>query len=340
MAFGRAGLSLAFGVALVALGFGPLSLILGLILGMIIAVAGPLLEEVRDLRLGRYDRALMAQLFRYGAPLAVTAALGFVVHGSDRFLIGWLLGDGAVGRYAAAYDLATFSIGLLLMIVNLAAYPLIVRALEEHGPELARCQLAASLTALLAIGLPATIGLIVLARPVADALLGERFSADAATLIPLIAVASLLRDFKAFYLDFAFQLGRNTVGQIWITMAAVSASVLLNLWWIPAFGLIGAAYAAIAAYALALVLSVVLGRRSFALPWPTTDGLKVALAAVGMGVVVWQLAGPTGIVPLLGQVLCGVLVYGLLLWLLDVADVRSRFPEVLGRAWLSTPSGE
>jgi O-antigen/teichoic acid export membrane protein len=59
------------------------------------------------------------------------------------------------------YDLTGFSIGLLLMIVNLTAYPLVIRAMQDHGAEQARRQLVANLTALLAVGLPATIGLAV-----------------------------------------------------------------------------------------------------------------------------------------------------------------------------------
>jgi O-antigen/teichoic acid export membrane protein len=328
-AVGRAILSLAFGVAFVTLGLGVFGLILGLILAMIIAGSRSFLEEIRSLRLSEYDRALMGQLFRYGAPLAVTAALSFVIASSDRFLIGWLLSDDAVGRYAVGYDLASASVELLFTIVNLAGYPLVVRALEEHGTEAARRQLTFNLIGLLAVGLPATIGFAVLARPLAGVLLGQQFRADAVMLIPWIAVASLLACIKAFYLDLAFQLGRSTIGQIWITMAAAAANILLNFWWIPIVGLAGAAYATVAAYALALLLSGIFGRRVFALPCPIVDSLKVILAAAGMGAIVWQLTGFAGAAALIAQVLCGALVYGILIWLFNPAEVRSRLPEIV-----------
>ena len=61
----------------------------------------------------------------------MTVALSFVIDSSDRFLLGWLLIDAAVGQYAVAFDLTSFSIGLLLTIVNLAAYPLMIRALRN-----------------------------------------------------------------------------------------------------------------------------------------------------------------------------------------------------------------
>ena len=331
MSVTRACLALTFGVLLVMGGLGALGLLVALIGSILVALIWPLTAEIRRLRLRLFDPALLSSLSRYGGPLAITAALSFIIGSSDRFLIGWLLSDAAVGRYAVAYDLTSASMGLLLMIVNLAAYPLVVRALEDHGQERARQQLVASATALLAIGLPATVGLIVLARPLAGVLLGAEFQADAASLIPLIAVAAHLRDMKAYYFDLAFYLGRNTVGQIWVTLAGAGLSIGLNLWWIPKFGLIGAACANISAYALALILSWMLGRQVFALPWPSVDSLKIAGATLVMGGVVWLLAEATGPLAVVVQLTAGVLVYAIMLWILNVADARLHVVRLLGR---------
>ena len=227
--------------------------------------------------------------------------------------------------------MTSFSIGLLLTIVNLAAYPLVLRAFEDHGLERARQQLVVSSTALLASGLPATIGLIMLARPLAGVLLGVEFEADAALLIPLIAIAALLRDLKAYYFDLAFHLGRKTVGQIWVTLVGAIVSIGLNLWWIPAFGLIGAACANISAYAIALILSWLLGRRVFALPRPSLDSLKIAIASLVMGGVLWSLTDPTGALAAVAQVTAGILVYASLIYILNAADARLHVMRLLGR---------
>jgi O-antigen/teichoic acid export membrane protein len=324
LALGRAVLSLMLGALFVWLGFGAIGVIAGLCLGMLITLARPLADSCRQTRLELCDWALLARLSRYGAPLAVTAALGFAIASLDRFLIGWSLGEGKVGLYAAGYDLANFSLGVLLMIVNLAAYPLVVRALEEHGAEVARHQLVANLTALLAIGFPAAIGFAVLAQQITNVVLGQEFRQEAARLMPLIAAAALLRDVKAYYLDLAFHLGRNTIGQMWVTVAAVAVNAGLNVWWIPAFGVVGAAYAAVVAYAMAVVLSGLVGRRVFRLPGPNVDTFKVSLASCGMGLVLWQVHELTCPAALVGQVLGGAVIYGLLVILLNVAGLRAR----------------
>ncbi len=331
MAFARAALALALGVLFATQGLGALGLLLGLIAAMLIVLGKPLADRLRGLRLRAREWDLMVQFCRYGGPLAVTSALSFLIDSSDRFIIGWLLNDAAVGEYAVAYDLTSFSIGLLLTIVNLAAYPLVIRALQDHGAEHARGELAANLTALLAVGIPAAVGLAMLAKPIAKVLVGPAFQDAAVTLIPLIALAAVLRDLKAFHFDLAFQLGRNTVPQMSVTVVAIALNVGLNLWWIPVFGIVGAAYATIAAYAVALVLSAIAGLSVFRLPGLNGDGLKVTLAACGMALAVWQLNGFTGPAALAGQVLGGAVVYGLLVVLLDVAGLRVRMFASLGR---------
>jgi O-antigen/teichoic acid export membrane protein len=324
MALARAALGLMLGSGLAAIGFGAAAPLLGMIAATLIALMPPLLQTLREFRLALWDSRLMRQLLHYGAPLTVTAGLGFIIASSDRLLIGWLLDDAMVGRYAVSYDLTSFTIGLLLMIINLAAYPLALRALEDRGPEAARAQLNANLTALLAIGLPATIGLALLAEPVSEVLLGPDFSDQAMLLIPLVAVAALLRDFKAYYVDLAFYLGRNTLGQMWTAVAASLLSVMLNLWWIPAYGVSGAAATAIVTYLFAIVLSAWLGRSVFALPAPGMAEIKVLLAAFGMGGALWLVGPGTGPVGLISRIVFGALFYGLLLLLFDVAGSRAH----------------
>jgi len=324
MSMTKAVLSLALGVVLVFAGLGPIALLLGLLIGMLLPLLPPFVRELRLARTALVDWQLLTSLSRYGGPLAVTAALGFVIANSDRFLIAWMLGDEAVGRYAVSYDLANNAINLLLVTVNLAAYPIVIRALERDGPEAARQQLAKSLTALAAVGLPATAGLIVVAPNAASVLLGDRFQEDAAGLLRWIAVGALLSQLRAFYLNLAFQLARYTVGQMWISVATVVLNVTLNLWWIPAAGIKGAAYSTVVSYAFSALLTGILGRGAFRLPAPDRNTVKVTLATLVMAATVWLASGRHGMIELGMQIILGGLVYLFLLWLMDVAGLRSR----------------
>ena len=229
-------LGLAVAVALIVLGWSVWGLLCGSLTGGLITALVGLAGPSRWIRLRSSEPAILHQMFVYGVPLSVTLGLTFVVDSSDRFLIAWLLDEAAVGRYSAGYHLAQASIGILLTIINTAGYPLVVRALEKQGPDEARRQLRQNLTALLALGLPATLGFALLADNIASVFLGEAFRAEATRIMPLIALAVLLSRLKVFYFDLSFQLGCKTVGQIWVALAAAAVNIVLNLLWIPRFG--------------------------------------------------------------------------------------------------------
>jgi O-antigen/teichoic acid export membrane protein len=154
--------------------------------------------------------------------------------------------------------------------------------------------------------------------------LGDRFQEDAAGLLRWIAVGALLSQLRAFYLNLAFQLARYTVGQMWISVATVVLNVSLNLWWIPAVGIKGAAYSTVVSYAFSAFLTAILGRSAFRLPAPDRDTVKVTCATLVMATAVWLISGSHGTIELAVQIVLGSLVYIFLLWLMDVAGLRSR----------------
>lgn len=328
----KAVLALGTGILLIVLGLGAYGPPLGLVAGMVISALVLTRREWSGVRIGAANLELLRGLLQYGLPLTATFALTFVVSSSDRLLIGWQLGVDAAGLYAASYDLAYQSLAAIMMMINLAAYPLVVRALEQEGVPACQQQLRRNLVLLLSVAVPAVTGLAVLAPNVAHVLLPEAFQEAATRVIPWIALATLFAGVRSYYLDFAFQLGRYTLGQAWVTLAAAIVNVALTLWWIPRIGLMGAAYATVAAYVLAFGLSLALGRRVFPLPpWPR-DGLKVILAAAVMVLVLWPTLNLRGELALVAQTALGAVVYGLVLLPLDVGGSRGRLKHLVTAA--------
>ena len=320
--------ALTLGLLMVLWGLGAYAPIIGLLVGLLLAgIWWGERDEWKEAGLS-YSRPLLRDLLQYGFPLTATFALAFIVSASDRFLIANFLGERFAGIYAAGYDLAQQSLTYLMMMVNLAAYPLAVRALERQGTKAAQEQVRQSGTLLAVISFPAVVGLVVLAPNVTGVLLGADFRQEAATILPWIAVATLVSGLRAYHFDLAFQLGRHTVGQVWVVGIAAVVNLVLNLWWIPIYGTLGAAYATLSAYLLALLASIVLGRRIFLVPIPLWDGLKAALASLIMGLLIWPSLKYQGLYALAVQVLSGGLIYLVLLGLFNVGGYRT---EVLRR---------
>ena len=320
---GKALFSLTLGASLVLFaGLGALGPLLGVLAAMLLMLTVKARLDWRDVRPRLFDPRLLRRLAAYGLPLTATFALSFVVEMSDRFLIGWLVDASASGLYAASYDLPSHVLTVIFMIINLAAYPLAVRALEEAGPEAAVQQLRRNLILLLGLGLPSTVGLALLSPGIATLLLGAEFRPTALAVMPWVAVAALLANLKTVYFDLAFQLGQHTLGQVWVLGTAAIINLVLNLLLIPTLGAVGAALATLVAYVAGLGLSAWFGRRWFPLPFPVGDVGKLLLATGVMALCIWPFRDAMNIPSLLATVLVGTLSYGAVVVALDLGDSR------------------
>ncbi|MBI3992231.1 MAG: oligosaccharide flippase family protein, partial [Candidatus Lambdaproteobacteria bacterium] len=287
---GKAVIALALGGLLAWIGLGAVAPLTGLLLAHVLAFLLFALPAWRGIVPRWPAAAALRDQLRYGLPLTVTFALAWVITSSDRLLIAWLLDDASVGVYAAGYDLAEQGVMLLLTIVNTAAYPLAVHAMEDGGPTLARAQLVQNGTLIVAVGLMAAAGLSVLAPQIVAVLIGEQFRPGALLIMPWVGAAAAVAGIRAYHFDIAFHLGHKSHLLVITGGVAASANVVLNLLLIPRAGILGAAWATLAAFLLAALASAWLGRRVMAMP-PLAPLLApgAALAAV-VGAAAWGAA--------------------------------------------------
>lgn len=317
----KALLAVCVGVAFFYLGEGVAGILLGLMAALLLSTLFGW-RHWHGLSMRGFNPRLLRTFIVYGAPLTLTFMLSMVLDSSDRFLLGWYMNAKAVGAYAAAYVLTQQSLGLLMGAVHLAAFPLAVHALEEKGAVEARIQLRQNFLMLLLLSVPATVGLVMLANNIAAVVLGHGFRAQAGEIIIIVALATFIGGVQSYYFSYSFQLARKMNGLVWTLFWAALANVGLNLWWIPRYGVLGAAFATLAAYIVGLLVSWHLGRRVFVLPAFPKDVYKVGLAAVGMAVSLLPTENWRGPIALLKQVSLGCVVYALLLLLGDVGQFR------------------
>lgn len=234
VAFARAVLGLALASLFIWFGYAEIGLLLGLIGGLLLSTM-PLFRKRWgfSIKPALVSLPLLRSYAAYGLPLTITLLLGMIIHQSDRFIIGAMMGVEATGSYAVTYDLTEQSIFTLLLIVNLAAFPLAVKKLDNEGEQAANRQVKANMTLLLAIGLPMLIGFVMARESIATLFLGEAFRDTAVSLIPFIAVGALLKGFKLYGIDILFHLKKQTKLQIIPVVLAAVANVGLTIWFIP-----------------------------------------------------------------------------------------------------------
>lgn len=318
----RTSLTTGLGALLIKLGLGWWGPLLGMF-------AGNMLPAIYAYRRGwlhthfQIDREVLAKVCAYGIPLSLTVGLAFVIGSSDRYLIAYFLGDAAAGVYSVAVDFTSQTLTLLLMTVSMAIVPLAMLSWENNDHERAREQMRHNSALLLAIGIPAVIGLMVLAPNISHCFLGKTFRADAASIMPIIALGTFLSGYKAYYLDTAFQFVHQTIYQVWIVLFAAIVNIALNLVMIRPFGIIGAAGASVIAYLISMALTAYYGRRHFALPFPTLDFIQVLTAGGVMALLLYVTRDMRGGLALVLQVFTGGALYAIILVALNFLGLRA-----------------
>jgi len=318
----KAVVALGLGVMLVLWGYGAYGALLGLLIGFGVAGLWSSWGQWMSFREWRLNWELVKKLLSYGLPLTASFTLAVIISSTDRFMLAGMINESATGLYAAGQGLAQQTVGVLMTMVNLAAYPLILRTLENNGSDAARAQLRKNAILLLGIGLPVATGFIILAPNIAKIFLGKEFQIVGAELMPWFAVATLLASVRAYYFDLAFYLGKRTKVQMVVMGSAAFLNVILNLWFIPMYGLVGAVYASVIAHGAAVVLSAIVGRWAFRLPSVYDDAFRLLAATLVMVAALFVMPNGDGVLRLMLSIMVGGCVYLVCLFAMDLCGVR------------------
>lgn len=324
----QSGGGFAFGAAFALMGLGGSAPLLGLTVAAALCMPFALPRELPAARGGKLDLRRLWTYAAYGFPVSAAMLLAIVLATSDRFLIAAFLDEASVGAYHAAYSLSNRTLDIIFLWLAAAGGPALVMALERGGAEALARAAREQVSTILLVALPAAAGLALVAKPLADVMVGEGLREAAAQVTPWIALAGLFGGLATHYLLQAFTLGHRTKLLLLASCAPVIANLALNLWLIPIHGLIGAAWSTAATYAFAAVAYWTLGRRALPLPIPL-DTLAKALAATGvMAVAVLAVPAVGGALELAAKAVVGAAVYAACALALDVAHVRAPASRV------------
>jgi O-antigen/teichoic acid export membrane protein len=231
---------------------GPLGIIVGNLSGTLIVYV--LLLAYRREQLGlQFDRSLLHSVNRFGVPLMAAALAMWVTNFGDRFMLSKLLHGPyrltEVGQYALANKISSAMV--LIFTAFQVAWPAFAYSIEDETE--AKRAYSFVLTYLLFIAAWVAIGLSLFAPWIVHFLGRKPGYWPAASAVPALAFSSV---FFAGFIVVTIATGRARRTQFnWI--AATACALLnfgLNVWLIPAYGMLGAAYATLAAYVLLLIL--------------------------------------------------------------------------------------
>jgi O-antigen/teichoic acid export membrane protein len=321
---GQTGGAFVIGAGLAALGAGGASPLLGAGLAAAACLVFVLPEELKAARSGAFERPRAHDYAHYGVPVALSLILSLALATTDRFMLAAFLNSASVGVYHAGYSLSNRTLDVLFIWLGAAGGPAAILALERGGMQELRRAAREQASLMILICLPAAAGLALVAKPLAELMVGEALRAGAARVTPWIALSGLFAGLTTYYFHTAFTLARRTRLLLVAMAIPAGANLILTLVLIPRFGLDGAMWATAGAYGVGLIASWGLGRRVMPLPIPWSELGKCALATAAMALAVRLVPASGGIGELAAKAALGVLVYGAVAFALDACALRSR----------------
>lgn len=297
-----------------------------------LCLAWVLPTELKFAKGGRFEPSRIRTYAAFGLPLSLSLILALALSTADRFMLAAFLNEETVGVYHAGYSLANRTLDVIFIWLGMAAGPAAIAALETGGrPALEQTARQQSAFMLL-IALPAAVGLAMVARPLAEALIGEGLREGAAQVTPWIAASGFFAGLTTYYFHMAFTLARNTRLLLLAMLVPAIANIALNLALIPTFGLDGAMWATTASYGLGLVASILLGRRVMPLPISWETLIKAGAASLAMAAVVSLVPAIGGWTELIVKACLGAAVYGAAAFALDAGGARRQAGRLLRAA--------
>ncbi len=260
-----------------------------LFLANLVASALTLLLLLPQLRAVRWppDGALWTKMIRYAAPLIIVTFAGVINEMLDRTILTRLLpgtlteNRAQLGIYAANYKLAML-ITLFTQAYRYAAEPFFFR----HAADKNALNIQASATKWFTIAATAGMLGILLFLDIIKNFVGEDYRSGL-HVVPILLVANLL---LGLYYNFSvwYRLKDRTMLGAWVSMAGALITVLLNLWWVPVIGYVGAAWATLVCYAFMCWATWQMGRRHYPVPYELGRmGFYIAVALLLFGLSTW-----------------------------------------------------
>ena len=259
---------------------GPLGIIVGNFSGTLVLYLVLLAYRREQLGL-QFDHRLLRAVNRFGLPLMATGLALWVTNFGDRLMLSKLLHGSyrltEVGQYSLANKISSAMV--LLFTAFQVAWPAFAYSIEDEGA--AKRAYSYVLTYLMYIAAWAAVGLSLFAPWIVHLLARKHGYWPADTAIPALAYSSV---FYAGFTVVTIATGRTRRTQFnWVAAALAAAlNFTLNLWLIPAYGMLGAAYATLAAYALLMVVRTWNAQKMYPVAYQWRRVAVLLLAAGGL----------------------------------------------------------
>ncbi|AUW94369.1 MAG: polysaccharide biosynthesis C-terminal domain-containing protein [Sulfobacillus thermotolerans] len=262
-------------------------------------------------------QSTLKRFLHYGLPFIPWFLADSTLSICDRYILAWMHGPATVAIYAISYALAQQGVGLISGPFITASWPRILEHWKTDGRE-STIKFLRNLTSIYFMLSGLVVGLLfVISKPLMEILVAKAYVSGHVIIGP-VAIGVALWGVSMIGHKSMELTERNSL-MVWDAGIAAILNILLNLWWVPHYGITGAAYATMVSYFIYTAFIWFQSHKglTWQVPFPTLVFLLV-LSSVGWEVthaVTLALSSPFESLIASSIVYTGLYGTGLWLWL-------------------------
>lgn len=229
--------------------------------------------------ISNFSKNLIWPIFSAAWPLAMVALLSSLMINMDTVIIGHFRSAAEIGFYAAAQRPVQLFYTIAALISS-AVFPALARFAKQDGEKF-RSTLEKTIAALFAIGLPLTVGGIILGKEVVQVLFGSQYLPGTFT-FQLLLVTVVITFLYGVLVNGIFSYDKQKIFS-WAILSGVLVNLILDLILIPRWGIAGSAVATIIAQTTVTIpLFMTMRKINYFQIWPNIKKIVAATAIMGV----------------------------------------------------------
>lgn len=226
------------------------------------------------------DRRVIWLALAFSLPLVPHGLAGWVLDVSDRVLLERFVPAAAIGLYALGFQFGAIT-NTVAGSMNSAWVPFVYRRVSESGED-APASLARLATVFAVVILGVGLALALLGQDVVLLLMAPAYR-GAAVIVPWIVCGYVFAGMYFVPANFLFVAERTSLIPM-VTITAGALNVGLNLWLMPRYGVMAAAWTTLISYAATLVLAWGAAQKVYRVPYEYD---RLARAGLVAGILYW-----------------------------------------------------
>jgi O-antigen/teichoic acid export membrane protein len=164
---------------------------------------------------------------------------------------------------------------------------------------------------------------------VAASLVGPEFRSGVAALLPIMSFTAMARGVRGHFIDHAFHLSGRPLMMLWTYVPATVVNIALNIYVVPRYGMMGAAWTALVCQGGTMLGGWFLGTSLFPVWLPIGQVVTCVLAIVPMSLALMLIRFPLNWFGLFAAITLGGGLYIVTALALNVGEVRSIGLDIL-----------